>query len=150
MITVRRALPEDVGEIARMGLAFLETHPVGPYDEDYIYAFAAEMVLNHIALIADINGYLCGMILATEQHALFNPKVQTVQEIAWWVDEDARSAGVGGELLTAFESLIDGRPVCMGTMPTTAIEAAYFERRGWTLTHQIWTKGFSRAPVEPR
>jgi len=142
MIVTRRATLEDAPEIARMGLSFLEAHPVGPFDPEYVPQFAEMMVRDNLALIAEVSGHPCGMLLAVHRTALFHPSEKVWQEIAWWTDLDARSAGAGGALLDAFEEIVGSDRVCMGTMPTTEVEAAYFIKRGWTLTHQVWTKGF--------
>jgi hypothetical protein len=141
-LTVRRATTDDVYDVTRMGLAFLGTHPVGPFDPEYVPQFAEMMVTEHLALVAEISGHTCGMLLAVNRAALFHPTEKVWQEIAWWTDLDARSSGAGGALLDAFENIVGNGRVCMGTMPTTEVEAQYFIKRGWTLTHQVWTKGF--------
>lgn len=99
-IRIRTAKPEDVTwmipELRKFAAFSQNKHSLFPEDETYIRKNFENLILNHIVLVAEnFNaegipegiGFIAGMYSA---HA-FNPAIQTLIELFFWVKEEQRN-----------------------------------------------------------
>jgi hypothetical protein len=71
-------------------------------DEQFSSNLIKGFIENHVFFVAvrddKVVGFICGIVLP---HA-YNPKISTLTELFWWVQEDARSSRAGTLLLNEF------------------------------------------------
>ncbi|MEF2156391.1 GNAT family N-acetyltransferase [Luteimonas sp. FXH3W] len=102
---IRAATLDDVGAIVDMARKFYATTDYAnfaPFDETAMTHLVAGLV-DHVLLIAEQDGQPVGMVGLMVSPFLFSPSQTFATEIVWWVEESARSNGVGIELLRAVE-----------------------------------------------
>lgn len=110
-INIRKATPDDVAwmmpELRKFAKFTQSKYDLFPEDESYIRAGFGNLILNHIVLVAEILdaegksegiGFIAGMYSA---HA-FNPAIQTLIEMFWWVKEEYRNHKAGLLLFNEF------------------------------------------------
>lgn len=113
-IRIRTAKNEDVTwmipELRKFAAFAQNKYSLFPEDESYIRKGFENLILNHIVLVAEsFNadgtsegiGFIAGMYSA---HA-FNPALQTLIEMFWWVKEEFRKCSAGIRLLNEFDAI---------------------------------------------
>lgn len=106
-MSVRLATHEDAGEVLRMARAFLRHAPQGAHvpatDEDIRTAIA--WAIDHAAIfLGERDGRVCAMLCARITPLFFAPVIRIANELAWWVDEDARGGMLAVRLVRAYEA----------------------------------------------
>lgn len=110
-IKIRTAKPEDVTwmipELRKFAVFSQNKYNLFPEDETYIRKNFENLILNHIVLVAEsFNaegmaegiGFIAGMYSA---HA-FNPAIQTLIELFFWVKEEFRNCRAGMSLFSEY------------------------------------------------
>lgn len=142
MISVRQAVESDVDTLVDFGTKFHQAHKAGPWDRKKLPALCSLLIKDHIALLAEWDGFPVGALVATKSTSLFDPEAVMYQEIAWWVEPEFRSAGGGSALLDAYEYIVGTAPAMLSTLPTTPAEQAWFEARGWRVQQTTFARNF--------
>lgn len=104
---IRKATAADVPAIVEMSKKFYSsTDDAGhvPMCEETVANLAAMLAESHIMFIAEVDGKAVGMIGAYVAPGMFNAAAVAAHEVVWYVDESARSSGVGRALLTAADN----------------------------------------------
>lgn len=96
---IREATLLDLPEVLRMATLFTESIGIEPDKETITETLSMLIDSPQGALfVAD------GAFVAALAYPLFmNKRIIVVQELAWWVDPDTRSKGLGKKMLTALE-----------------------------------------------
>lgn len=106
---VRPATHEDMQDILRMGEQFCDA-----LDEHFDKASVVEHVTWLIetdcctAMVAEDDGVVLGMVSGVCIPNYFDNTRKMAAEMWWWVDVDARGAGIGIALIDALESWAKG------------------------------------------
>lgn len=106
MITVRDATYDDLDWIhnqLKEFSKFINSKYQMYEDAEYVDSFLRVLMDQHVFLIADILdvgpvGFICG----TGSPHPFNPNIDILTELAWWVDEQHRGSRAGLLLLNEF------------------------------------------------
>src|SRR6476469_848409 len=106
VISVRPATLSDLdwlmGQLRSFSRFFASKRPLFE-DETYARATFATFIEHHLVLISDGHGVgPTGFIAGLKMPHLFNPKIMTLTEMFWWVDEKYRGTRSGLLLLQAF------------------------------------------------
>lgn len=142
MISVRQAVESDVETLVVFGTKFHETHKAGPWDRKKLPALCSLLIKDHVALIAEMEGWPVGALVATKSTSIFDPDAPMYQELAWWIEPEFRSAGAGSALLDVYEHIVGRTPALLSTLPTTPAEQAWFESRGWRVQQTTFARNF--------
>lgn len=96
---IREAESSDLPELMRMGLAFTASihQPLDP--EIFVNTLENMMDNDDAFLVITEGGTASGLVYASYLDGNL-----MAQELWWWVDEDKRANGIGGALLSAFET----------------------------------------------
>lgn len=95
MLTIRKAIPGDTGELCRMALTMHEASPLKGFIQLDIASFLEKVrdlseSATGIVIVAEKDGALCGMIAGESDELWFNKEHKFAQEIFWWVDHGYR------------------------------------------------------------
>lgn len=104
---VRRVLPEDWEDMARMASDFAASNPhnVGFSPVAFRGLFDHAMTNDGLAMwIARISGNAAGMMGAISYPMFFNPSHQVAQELFWWVEPGYRNTVASKALMAQFEA----------------------------------------------
>lgn len=148
-MTIRHATTEDIPRIIEMGLAFLRSSPYAVFmreNPQRIQELATELIASPdgaVLLLARDDGSVCGMLaLVAFNHFLSSDRF--AGEVVYWVDPDARGAGV--RLLRKAEAWARERGAGALQMisPNPRVDALY-DRLGYVPTE----RSFYRRLKEP-
>jgi RimJ/RimL family protein N-acetyltransferase len=105
-------------------------------DEGYSRQYISNLIHNHVVLIAD-DGSPAGLIAGYVSKHPYNPNINVLTEVFWWVEEKHRGSSAGARLLRSFTdwgkangmnwiqmSLIEGR---------SPVNPESLEKRGFKL-----------------
>lgn len=62
----------------------------------------ADVINNHLFLIAEKNDVRCGFISGLIHPHMFNPNLKCMTELFWWISEDHRNSRAAAVLLSAY------------------------------------------------
>jgi hypothetical protein len=104
---VRKATFQDIpwisGQLKDFAKVLPEAQAVKIPSDEYISATLAEMIRNHVVLVAtNEKDTPAGMIAGVINNNMMNPGVTYLTEMMWWVVPGFRREGVGKLLLKAF------------------------------------------------
>lgn len=136
--SIRNAAAADIPWLCNELREFAARYPTNlelyPGDRE-ASAKLAWMIENHIVLVAEDDGVLCGCIAAVVTPHMLNSKIIASQCMWWWVPEVNRGRGIGRHLLAAIVS--EARKIadifsigveCDSAADTTVMEAAGFRK----------------------
>lgn len=105
MVEIRRALHSDLDWLWLQYRAFADFYN-SVFDlaqnEDYGRAFLKNLIDNHVVFLSVEEGIRTGFIAGTATQHHFNPSIRQLNELGWWVIEDARGGKSGSRLLEEF------------------------------------------------
>ncbi len=127
--TVRRSTFADVESMVPLTEDLhkhLDLGRLAPYDPAYIEVFIAVSTHDEdkLALIAEQDGTVIGMLIAHTMGHWWNPSKQYAQELMYWVRPQYRHLGAGAELLSRFEDWAKERGLDMAGMSRSGIYQA--------------------------
>lgn len=144
---IRKATLADVPVIVAMSDRFYATtsyHAWADFCPDTVADLAANLVENHVMLIAEEQGQVIGMAGLFVAPFMFNGSKAAAYEVVWWVNPDAQGQGAGKALLAAIEPACAERGanaiqmVALASSPPQA--AAIYERMGFAHTELSFTR----------
>ena len=144
---IRNATHNDLASIVAMSEKFYATTHYSRWAEfnpDTVFSLAANLIDNHVMLVAEVDGHVVGMVGLFVAPFMFNAERIGAYEVVWWVNPDAQGAGVGMELLAAIEPACRSKGanaiqmVLMANSPPKA--QAIYERFGYGHSETSFTK----------
>lgn len=118
------------------------------YDADKINDLIHELLhdpTNRVIILGLLEGQPVAQLAATVQPILFNHS-RIATEVLWWVDEDHRQSGVGGQLIEAFEywatkiAKADYIQLCSLNGDNVDMVGKYYEKIGYKLIEKAYLK----------
>ena len=135
--TVRHATLNDldwiVGEFPTFSKHYGTKKPLFQ-DEDYARRTTADLIENHLVLLAECSergpmGFIFGLCAPH----FYNPNIKTLTELFWWVPASYRKTRAGVMLLNEFTSW--GKKNCdwitFGIMDSTEVKESALIKRGY-------------------
>ena len=146
---IRLAVLEDIPEVVRMSDAFYKTtsyHTLSkiPINYDTVASLAESLIQDETLYVAELAKKVCGMLAMISVPFIFNTDYRHLAEIAWWVDEEAKGAGVGKLLLKQAELVgisVGAAHVQMADLISSGdLPGKIYLKEGYILTERLWTK----------
>jgi GNAT superfamily N-acetyltransferase len=140
-MNIRIADTKDIPSILEMAKKFISTTKY-TYDEGVIEHLVTSLLAadKTLAIILISDG---GFIAGVSNQFVFGLHRQAT-ELAWWVEPEARSKGVGKELLDAFEYWAQNVAKCK-TVTMVSLDdelGKYYEKNGYELFERAYMKEF--------
>lgn len=133
---------DDLDEVKAMAFKFLDASPYKDYGGQEAVSKFIEDILNgdpssRIILIKPGEGFVVGLVTPF----LFGSD-RIVTEVAWWVEPDKRSSGVGAELHQALEywakNVANCKYMSMASLDKTVEK--YYKKNGYKLYERAYMK----------
>lgn len=146
-MSIRPGKISDVPEIVRMsGIFYPETHYAQwcGMDDDTVADLAANLIENHVFMVAEEDGHLVGMIGLFIIPFMFNRYVNSAGEVIFWVDPKVRGSMTAVNLLKSIEEpcrLAGADRIQMVHMPNSPPQAAaLYTKLGYFPSESSYTK----------
>jgi N-acetylglutamate synthase-like GNAT family acetyltransferase len=136
-MNIRDADKSDIPFIVAEGIKFLKHHPCKfeqSLDIDHLNALAENLITNHTLLVAEQEGQLVGMIAGILVPNIYNKDYIGLQEMFWWVVEEARTSSAAIRLYGAFEERAKDLEVDFISMVSTVYTPTlenYYKKQGY-------------------
>tara|TARA_R110001606_G_scaffold6149_3_gene27726 strand:- start:847 stop:1305 length:459 start_codon:yes stop_codon:yes gene_type:complete len=138
---IRQAGIQDFDNIMDMMINFAnsspyEAHHNPQYNDKYVRNLLVSIIKSGIILIGEHKDKTVGMLIAGISPDPWLPEVQTLKEIAWWVEPDARNTTIGYKLLKKYIEYgvkMQSTGLINGFTLTNMTQSPDFdlEKRGW-------------------
>ena len=148
---VRGAVFVDYESIKRFMIDFANANPFkGLHNPHYNDMYANRLIdkirKNGVALVAEKDGEIIGMLLAMVQGDIWLPIIKTMREVAWWVDPEHRGSSAGAKLLAEYtkigDQLVDNNIISAYTITTLGMgDHLNLQKRGWSPIETNFVKG---------
>lgn len=148
---VRGAQFDDYEAIKRFMIAFANANPFkGLHQPEHNDTYANRLIdkirKQGVALVAEQDGEIIGMLLAMINGDMWLPEVKTLREIAWWVDPEYRGSSAGGKLLAEYnrigELMVEKDIISAYTITTLGMsDHLNLQKRGWHAIETNFVKG---------
>jgi N-acetylglutamate synthase-like GNAT family acetyltransferase len=119
MTTIRRATATDVPWLLTQLRAFADSYgtrrSLFPPDPAQAHAIAGALVAQHAFFIGERDGRPAGLIAGALVAHPYNPELQVLQELFWWVDPASRGSTLGSRLLATRSSISAARTARTGS-----------------------------------
>ena len=148
---VRGAVFDDYEAIKRFMIDFANANPFkGLHNPHYNDVYANRLIdkirKNGVALVAEKDGEIIGMLLAMVQGDIWLPIIKTMREVAWWVDPEHRGSSAGAKLLAEYtkvgDQLVDNNIISAYTITTLGMgDHLNLQKRGWSPIETNFVKG---------
>lgn len=136
------ATTEDFEEIRDMAMKFMSTTGYTEYSDEETISNLINNILTGkqnemIILLQPGVGFLAGMASPFP----FGPHL-IASEVAWWINEDSRGTGAGGELVDAFEYWAKNFAGCTMITLTSLDDSVgkFYEKKGYKLHERAYMK----------
>lgn len=97
-----------------------------------------------IALVAEVNGHIGGMLLAVKSPQLWDHTKYVMQEICLWVDQEHRGTTAGYRLISEYvqacDELVDEGHITNYTISQMNGQTLKYERFGFKPTETLWSQ----------
>jgi hypothetical protein len=102
-MVIRRATLDDIDwlliELKKFSDFYNSKYPpLGP-NEQHNISVLSNLITNHVFFMAEVDGVRAGFIAGFIHQNLFNPAINQLTELFWWVSEEFRNSKVGMALL---------------------------------------------------
>lgn len=133
---------EDLPEILSMSMKFMEGTGYTKYSDEQTISNLIEAIVTGrqdtmIILLKPGVGFIAG-----QASPFVFGKGNIASEIAWWINEDQRKAGVGSELVEAFEYWAKNVAMC-DLISLTGLDdniGKFYEKKGYKLYERAYMK----------
>lgn len=147
-LRIRDANPFDVPVLLDMLRAYRSHTPL-PFlaeadDAEYITRLLTELMAGRgLVLVVDSPDGVVGMLMAQIGASVWSPKHLWMQELAYWVNPEARGSSAGYRLLRAYvehgQALKDGKRIAaFGISKMVNSPDLNYERFGFTKLEETW------------
>lgn len=142
-ITVRRAELQDMDWLVTRFEKADKVYPIQIeiFSWEFVEQRLVDMMTNHVLLVAEQGEELIGYIGGYYAPHIFNPKISTLIQALWWVDEQRRGGRASYLLLKEFEKM---GSVCdliwLSFHRDTNIKDSSMERLGYAKTEKWYLK----------
>lgn len=150
-MNVRLANKFDQPEILDMLRHFREQTPIEDIkncdDAEYISSlYHALLIGGGVALVAEIDDKIIGMILGIIEQNIWDPKKYLLRELVYWVEPEFRGTTAGYRLLKEYnklaEQLKEQKRIHMYTMTKMVNSPDIdFTRFGYNKIEEVWVAG---------
>jgi N-acetylglutamate synthase-like GNAT family acetyltransferase len=116
-------------------------------NEDHVALIYAHIMAGAgVALVAEKEGKLAGMLIGVIDGLIWNPDTRILREIVYWVDEEYRGSTAGYRLLAQYvkecnEMVNSGRITAYSMVKMTNSPDLKFEKFGFTKTEEVYVAG---------
>lgn len=138
---IRHATIQDYDRIMEMMINFANSSPFTALQEPdfndmYIRKLLDAFKKTGVILLGERNGEIQGMLIAQIIPDVWLPHVQSLREIAWWVEPEARMSSLGYRLLKEYVKVgekLQEKDIIKGfTLTNMEISPDFnLEKRGW-------------------
>jgi N-acetylglutamate synthase-like GNAT family acetyltransferase len=138
---IRHATIQDFDRIMEMMIDFANSSPYAAhheplYNDTYVRRLLCQFMTAGCILLAEHEEETIGMLIGGITPDPWLPKVQTLREVAWWVDEEYRQTSAGYKLLLKYIALgkkLQDEGLIQGFTLTNMEQSPDFdlEKRGW-------------------
>ena len=138
---IRHATIQDFDRIMEMMIDFANSSPYNAhhnpqYGDTYVRRLLCQFMTSGCILLAEEKENTIGMLIAGIAPDPWLPEIQTLREIAWWVDEEHRMTTAGYKLLLKYIELgkkLQDQGLIQGFTLTNMEQSPDFnlEKRGW-------------------
>ena len=116
------------------------------YNDTYANRLIDRIRKEGLALVAEEDGKIIGMLLALVNGDIWLPEVKTLREIAWWVDPEHRGSSAGGKLLKEYnrigDAMVENDIITAYTITTIGMgDHLNLQERGWHAIETNFVKG---------
>ena len=148
---IRLANKFDLPEIIRMLRNFRNHTPIDKMrdcdNEEYVSKVFHHILLGGgVALIAEKDDQAVGMILGVINQNVWDPDINVLHELAYWVDQEHRGTSAGYRLIVEYnkqaEQLVKDSKIDLYTMTKMQTSPDLdFKRFGYRKSEEIWVAG---------
>lgn len=116
-------------------------------NEEYINQLFHHIILGGgIALIAEKDNSIAGMIIGVKDQSIWDPNVKVLRELVYWVEPEYRGTSAGYKLLLQYnklaKELVDEKKINMYTMTKMVNSPDLdFTKFGYKKTEEVWVAG---------
>lgn len=116
-------------------------------NEEYVATVYAHIMAGRgLALVAEKDGKLTGMLIGMIDSIIWDPDTRILREIVYWVDEEYRGSTAGYRLLAQYvkeaQNMVDeNRITAYSMVKMTNSPDLKFEKFGFTKTEEVYVAG---------
>lgn len=116
-------------------------------NNEYVATVYAHIMAGRgLALVAEKDGKLAGMLIGMIDSIIWDPETRILREIVYWVDEEYRGSTAGYRLLAQYvksaqEMVDEGRITAYTMVKMTNSPDLKFEKFGFTKTEEVYVAG---------
>ena len=146
---IRRARDQDIDQIVDLIELFLQetaysNRELGQ-DREHISRIVWTCLRQGYIWLGFSQDQAVGLLIATREPILWQPKIHCLRELVWYVCPEARSSSIGGRLFVEYQRTADdlrARQEIEGYFTTRMSSTAPidYERRGFRLTEMTYLK----------
>ena len=138
---IRQAREEDVPTLLEWAVDFAEeVLPDYPADREQLFALIEKCRTEGVALVAEENDELRGMIGGFYATHPLHRGVSVLQELAWWVPYQYRNTSIGWALVKVFSELNKTDVTIMSLLHSSKVAPKHMEKLGYHMEEQAWLK----------
>lgn len=150
-MNVRQANKFDTPRIIEMLKHYREVTPVSSFKEcnniEHMIAILTHIYAGKgIALVAESNDKIIGMMLSVIDQSIWDPKICVLKELAYWVELESRGSTAGYRLLLEYNRvarslLVTGRINHWTISKMSNSPDLDYSRFGFTRVEETWSQG---------
>lgn len=150
-MNIRQANKFDTPRIIEMLKNYREVTPISSFkecnNEEHMIAILSHIYAGKgIALIAESDNKIVGMMLSVIDQSLWDPKICVLKELAYWVELESRGSTAGYRLLLEYNRvarslLVTGRINHWTISKMSNSPDLDYSRFGFTRVEETWSQG---------
>ena len=150
-MNIRQANKFDTPRIIEMLKNYREVTPISSFkecnNEEHMIAILSHIIAGKgIALIAESDNKIVGMMLSVIDQSLWDPKICVLKELAYWVELESRGSTAGYRLLLEYNRvarslLVTGRINHWTISKMSNSPDLDYSRFGFTRVEETWSQG---------
>lgn len=150
-MNIRQANKFDTPRIIEMLKNYREVTPISSFkdcnNEEHMIAILSHIYAGKgIALVAESNDKIIGMMLSVIDQSIWDPKICVLKELAYWVELESRGSTAGYRLLLEYNRvarslLVTGRITHWTISKMSNSPDLDYSRFGFTRVEETWSQG---------